>query len=68
MKAKCSSWETTNEAGYVDPRLQRNPALLANTDEAMDNTDPPVYNPSQLQCWNCNVRPTQRNHPSLLQQ
>jgi len=68
MKAKCNSWETTNEAAYVDPRLQRNPALLANVDEAQDDSTGSDYDNILLApCWNCNVRPRDRVHPSLVE-
>jgi len=69
MKAKCNSWETSNEATYVDPRLQRNPALLANTDVATDDdmdSANVTNNASSLDCFNCNVRPRDRVHPSLV--
>jgi len=70
MKAKCNSWETTNEAAYVDPRLQRNPALLANVDLALDEDHPelPVAVPSPLlKCWNCNVRSKRTTNPFTAQ-
>jgi len=72
LKAKCSSWESTNEAAYVDPRLQRNPALLANVDEAQDRVDrgldSDVDTSWMLKCWNCNVRPTDHAvHPSVVE-
>ena len=69
MKAKCNSWETTNEAAYVDPILQHNPALLANVDEDLDkDTDNIEFDSSKLlECWNCNVRPRVRVHPSLVE-
>jgi len=55
MKAKCNSWESTNEASYIDPALQRNPALRANVDTGDED-----------ECYNCNVRPRDRVHPSLV--
>ena len=69
MKAKCNSWESTNEAAYVDPRLQRNPALLANVDVALDMTEDAAGDdlPSPLHCYNCSVRPTNAVHPSLVE-
>jgi len=71
MKAKCSSWESTNEAAYVDPRLQRNPALLANVDEALEGVDSGsaqnVDTSWMLNCWNCNVRPRDPVHPSIVE-
>lgn len=67
MKAKCNSWETTNEAAYVDPILQRNPALRANVDTAEDNIDDTDALPL-ADCFNCNVRPRDRVHPSLVEE
>lgn len=32
LKAINNSWQTTNNAAYIDPKLQRNPALLLSED------------------------------------
>jgi len=72
MKAKCNSWETTNEAAYIDARLQRNPALMANVDEALEKVDETWMSglpspESLLRCYNCSTRPKERVHPSLVE-
>ena len=69
LKAKCNSWESTNEAAYTDPAMQRNPALLANVDEALDINDKPekVDTSWMLKCYNCSTRPREPVHPSIVE-
>jgi len=67
MKAKCNSWETTNEAAYMDPKLQRNPALMANVDTELDEFEARPELPL-ADCYNCNVRPRDRVHPSIVEE
>lgn len=36
LKAINNSWQTTNNAAYIDPKLQRNPALLLSEDPELN--------------------------------